>query len=387
MKTPHNKFGFMTNAVHAGDQRPGPFGVVGTPIYQNSTFEYAGAKSYGEVLYTRLSNTPNHTMLADKIAALEQTESALVMASGMAAISTALLAAVDKGQHLVAQADMYGGTRTFLTHDFEGFGRSFSTFDLGDLSTLELALSRRPAAVYLESISNPRMRIPDFKRIVEMAKKNGALLLIDNTFCSPYFFNPALIGFDLVIHSATKYLNGHSDVIAGAVAGKKSLVDKIHNLLNHMGGSLDPNSCFLLNRGIKTLGPRMKAHQEGAMALAEALSAHPKARNVRYPGLKSHPEHQLAKEWFRGFGGMIAFEYVGSGEDTDKFLSRLKLPYVAPSLGGVESLVTRPATTSHSGISLPERIKMGVLDNLVRVSVGVEDAKDLVADFISALES
>jgi len=254
-----------------------------------------------------------------------------------------------------------------------------------DVAALEKELARKPAVVYLESISNPLLRIPDFNRIVGLAKKAGALLVIDNTFCSPYFFNPALLGFDLVLHSATKYLNGHSDVIAGVVAGRKALVDKTRLTLNHLGGSLDAHSCFLLNRGIKTLAPRMRVHQENAIALAEALSAHPKTRNVRYPGLPSHPQHGRAKEYFKGFGGMIAFEYAGSAEETDAFLQRLTLPFIAPSLGSVESLVTRPVTTSHSAIAPDQRERLGVLDNLVRLSVGLEDKDDLIADFIAAL--
>ena len=381
------KFGFQTNSVHAGDRRPGYNGAVGMPIFQNSTYEYTGADNYGAVLYTRLSNTPNHTMLAEKLSQLEQTESALVLASGMAAISTALLAAVEQGQHILAQATLYGGTHSFLHHNIGKLGRTFSTFTLDDMAGFERELAKKPAAVYVESISNPLMRIPDLQKIATLAKKAGALLLIDNTFCSPYLFNPSKLGFDLVLHSATKYLNGHSDVIAGAIAGRKELVEKCRILSLHLGGSLDPNSCFLLNRGIKTLGARMRMHQENALMLAKALVAHPKVKNVMYPGLPSHPEHQRARELFRGFGGMFAFEYAGTGAETDVFLKRLKLPFIAPSLGSVESLVTRPVTTSHSAIAPDERVKLGVLDNLVRVSVGLEDPEDLVQDFLTALGS
>ncbi len=378
-------FGFQTNSIHAGEKRPGLEGAVGMPIFQNSTYEVSGAKSYDSVRYTRLSNTPNHLALAEKLSALERCEEALVTASGMAAITTALLALVPKGGHLVAQSALYGGTHAFLTEDFETLGRTYSTFDIDDLAGLERELTRKPTVLYVEAISNPLMKIPDLAKIVELGKKAGALLVIDNTFCSPYLFNPSQLGFDLVLHSATKYLNGHSDVIAGVVAGKKALVDKTRLLLNHLGGSLDSHSCFLLNRGIKTLAARMKMHEENAMALAEALTASPKCKNVRYPGLTSHPHHQRAREYFRGFGGMIAFEYAGTAQETDQFLSRLRIPFVAPSLGSVESLVTRPVTTSHSAIAPADRVKLGVLDNLVRVSVGLEDKNDLIADFLQAL--
>ncbi len=385
MKETNTKFGFQTNSIHAGEKRPTIEGAVGMPIFQNSTYEVSGAKSYDSVRYTRLSNTPNHVALAEKLSALERCEEALVTSSGMSAITTALLATVPAGGHLVAQSTLYGGTHAFLTEDFGNLGRTYSTFEVDDMTALERELTRKPAVLYVEAISNPLLKIPDLARIVELGKKAGALLVIDNTFCSPYLFNPSQLGFDLSLHSATKYLNGHSDVIAGVVAGKKALVDKTRLLLNHLGGSLDPHSCFLLNRGIKTLAARMKMHEENAMALAEALAGSPKVKNVRYPGLKSHPHHQRAREYFRGFGGMIAFEYNGTAEETDKFLDRLRIPFVAPSLGGVESLVTRPVTTSHSAILPEHRLKLGVLDNLVRVSVGLEDKNDLIADFLQAL--
>ncbi len=377
--------GLDTRAIHAGEPHPRISGSVVPPIFPSATYEYSGEASYDEVRYTRLSNTPNHQLVGDKIASLEGAEAGLVTSSGMSAISTALLALVGPGEHLLAQADLYGGTYHFLTDFFPKLGRTVTLVPTQKAGELEKYLKPNTRAVYAESISNPLFEIPDLPAVAAFARQKGLLSLIDNTFPSPVNFNPVRLGFDLVIHSATKYLNGHTDVIAGAVAGKRALVEAVRLQLNHLGGSLDPNSCFLLNRGMKTLGVRVRAQGVGAMQLATALQGHPKVERVLYPGLPSHPHHGRAKEWFRGFGGMLAFEYAGDLAFLDKGLRSLRYAALAPSLGGVESLVTRPATTSHSGMGPEARAKLGIKDSLVRISVGLEDPADLIADFLEAL--
>jgi cystathionine beta-lyase/cystathionine gamma-synthase len=374
-----------TLAVHAGEPHPRVSGSVVPPIFPSTTYEYGGEASYDEVRYTRLSNTPNHEMVGKKIAALEGAEAGLVTASGMSAISSALLALVGPGEHLLAQVDLYGGTHHFLTDFFPKLGRTVTFVPTQDPQALERHFRPATKAVYSESVSNPLLEIPDLPAVTAFARKKGIVSLIDNTFPSPVNFNPIEMGYDVVLHSATKYLNGHTDVIAGAVAGKASLVKAVHLYLNHMGGTLDAHSCFLLNRGTKTLGVRVKAQGESALKLAAALEKHPKISRVIYPGLPSHPHHARAREWFRGFGGMLSFEYTGNISALDAGLRKMRYVALAASLGGVESLVTRPATTSHSGMSREERERLGIKDALVRVSVGLEDAADLIADFNQAL--
>ncbi len=378
------KEGLSTRAIHSGEPHPRINGAVVPPIYPSTTYEYSGEASYGEVRYTRLTNTPNHLIVGAKIAALEKTESAIVTGSGMSAITTAMLSLVGQGEHLIAQADLYGGTHHFLTAFYPKLGREVT---LVPTQTTDFGKYLRPntKAIYSESTSNPLLEIPDFPAIVRFAKQHGLVTMIDNTFPSPANFNPVELGYDVILHSATKYLNGHTDVIAGAVAGSKVLVEKVRGFLNHVGGSLDAHSCFLLNRGMKTLAVRVKAQGENALALAIALEKHPKVDRVVYPGLPSHPHHSRAKEWFRGFGAVVSFEYGGDLKFLDGNLKKMKYAALAPSLGGVESRVTRPATTSHSGMGAEERRKLGIKDSLVRVSVGLEDPADLSADFFQAL--
>lgn len=374
-----------TLAVHAGEPHPRIQGAVVPPIFPSTTYEYGGEASYGDVRYTRLSNTPNHAVVGAKIAALERTDAALVTASGMSAISSALLAMVGPGEHLLAQSDLYGGTHTFLAEHFPKLGRSVTFFPTQVAGGLETLARPETRAIYVESVSNPLLEIPDLPAIVELAKQRGIVSLIDNTFPSPVNFNPADLGFDLVLHSATKYLNGHTDVVAGVVAGSKARVEAIRGLVNHLGGTLGAQSCYLLNRGLKTLGVRVRAQGEGAMRLATALKEHSKVERVIYPGLPTHPQHSRAKEWFRGFGGMLSFVCRGDAASVDAALKKLKYAAVAPSLGGVETLVTRPATTSHSGMGTEARRRLGIKDTLVRVSVGLEDPVDLIRDFLGAL--
>lgn len=384
MKERHE--GLDTRCVHAGEPRPGTGGAVIAPIFQSATYEYTGEQDYNLVRYTRLNNTPNQLALGEKLASLEGAEAAVVTASGMAAISTALLALVGEGETLLAQDTLYGGTFHFLHESFEKLGRKVRFFPLERAASLEELVTPTTRAVYVESISNPLLRVPDLAAVAELARRRGLVSFIDNTFPSPVNFTPAALGYDVILHSATKYLNGHTDVVAGCVVGRARHVEAVTKLLNILGGSMDPHACFLLNRGMKTLGVRVRQQNATALALAQALEKHPRVERVIYPGLASHPDHDRARSLFRGFGGMLSFEYRGLPAEADAALKRLRLPSIAPSLGGVESLVTRPVTTSHSGVPPEERARQGIRDTLVRVSVGLEDAADLIADFAQALD-
>lgn len=376
--------GFETKLIHSGEPRPLHERAVIQPIYQSSTFETVPVSDYKEHRYIRLNNTPNHISLGEKLAAIEGGEAGIVAASGMAAISTSLLALIKKDEHLLSQDDLYGGTQHFLKDNFPGFGRAVSFFSQERLQDLEKLVRPNTRGIYVEAVSNPLLRIPDHHAIIAFAKKHKLLSFIDNTFPSPANFNPISIGYDVVLHSATKYINGHTDIVAGAVISQKKYVNQILDLLNYMGASMDPHTCFLLNRGLKTLGVRMKHHNEAAQKFAESLERSGKFNKVVYPGLKSHPEHARAKELFRGFGGMVSFESKGSVPELQAALKKLKLPVYAPSLGGVETLMTRPVETSHSGVKKEELEKMGIRDTLVRVSVGLESADDLIKDFLNA---
>ncbi len=356
------------------------------PIFQSAMFEYAGEKSYDEIRYIRLNNTPNHQVLAAKLAALENAETALVTSSGMAAISTTMLTILSNGDHLLAQNCLYGGTHDFVTKDLEKFGISYDFIDANNPSSWKEKLRPNTKMIYIETISNPLMQVPDLEEVVKFAKMNRIVSAIDNTFASPVNYRPLEHGFDLSLHSCTKYLNGHSDIVAGAVIGSKGLVEKITHRLNHLGGSLDPHAAFLLHRGMKTLALRVHCQNESALKLARFLEKHPKVAQVNYPGLESHAQHDIAKRSFDGYGGMASFELEGGVKASETFMKNVKLPLIAPSLGGVETLLTRPSTTSHSGMSSKDRERLGITDGLIRLSVGIECIEDLVQDFEQALD-
>ncbi len=355
------------------------------PVFQSAMYETAGEKSYDDITYIRLNNTPNAQALADKLASLENAESALVTASGMAAISTSLLTVLSAGDHLLAQDCLYGGTHDFVTRDLEKFGISYTFIDGNDPESWEKKVRPNTKAVYIETISNPLMQVPDLEAVVEFAKHNKLVSIIDNTFASPINFRPPEHGFDLSVHSATKYLNGHSDIVAGAVIGGSGLVQQITHRLNHLGGSLDPHAAFLLHRGMKTLAVRVKCQNESALRIARFLEKHPGISKVNYPGLESHPDHGRARSLFDGFGGMMSFELRGGVEAAELFMRKARLPIVAPSLGGVETLMTRPSRTSHSGMLVDERRRLGISDELIRFSVGIEAANDIITDLDQAL--
>ncbi len=375
-----------TKAIHAGEPRPRIAGAVVMPVFQSATYQYAGEKSYDDVRYIRLNNTPNHLALAEKLAALENAEDAVVTASGMAAISTSLLTFLRQGDHLLAQDCLYGGTHDFVTRDIKEFGISYDFIDGSEPESWKRNLKPTTKVIYVETISNPLMQVPDLEAVVSFAKSHGLVSMIDNTFASPVNFRPLEMGFDLSLHSATKYLNGHSDIVAGAVIGKSNLIEKVTHKLNHLGGSLDPHAAFLLHRGIKTLALRVKQHNESAVQIAHFLEKHPAVAKVNYPGLESHPNHERAKRLFDGFGGMMSFELHDGVEGAESFMRAARLPAVAPSLGGVETLVTRPSLTSHSGLSPEDRRRLGISDGLIRLSVGIEATQDLIEDFEQALE-
>jgi cystathionine beta-lyase/cystathionine gamma-synthase len=374
-----------TKLVHSGEPDPRIGDAVAMPIFQTAMYVYKGEKTYNDVKYIRLNNTPNHIALSEKLAALENAEAAMVSASGMATISTTLLTVLSSGDHLLAQNCLYGGTHDLVTKDLGAYGISFDFFDALDPASWEAKLKPTTKLMYVETIANPLMDIPNYRAVVEFAKAHGLITFIDNTFASPVNFRPAEWGFDLSMHSCTKYLNGHSDLVAGVLIGRADLVTQFTHKLNHLGGSLDPHACFLLHRGVKTLSLRVRHQNRSALELARVLEQHPAVSQVNYPGLESHPAHSIARDALDGFGGMLSFEIDGGVDAAEQFMQKAQLPVIAPSLGGVETLLTRPATTSHSGLSPEERARVGISDSLIRVSVGIEDKDELLDDFRQAL--
>ena len=376
-----------TKLIHTGEPEPLINGAVIMPIFQSVIFEYTGETSYHDLKYIRLSNTPNHLALHKKLAALENAEAALVTASGMAAISTTLLTVLSSGDHLLAQECLYGGTHDLITKDLATFGISFDFIDGDDPDSWSNRLRPNTKAIYVETMTNPLLQVADLKAVIEFAKAHGLISLIDNTFASPVNFRPPEWGFDLSLHSCTKYLNGHSDIVAGAAIGRADLIEKITHKLSRLGGSLDPHACFLLHRGLKTLAVRVRYQNESALQIAQFLERHPAIENINYPGLESHPRNQRARNLFDGFSGVLSFELKGGVEVAEHFIQNTTLPVIAPSLGGVETLITRPATTSHSGLSPKDRQTLGISDSLIRVSVGIEATQDLIEDFDRALKA
>ncbi len=370
-----------TQLVHAGEDGPRIAGAVRMPIFQSAMFEHDD----NPLRYIRYNNTPNQLVLNRKLAILEGAEEALVTGSGMTAITGALLSVLKPGDHLLAQNSLYGGTHNFVTTLMADLGIAVSFFDADNPDTWESYMTPHTRAVYVESITNPLLQVCDLEGIVSFAQASGLVSLIDNTFATPYNYRAVEAGFDLSLHSATKYLNGHSDLVAGAIMGSGELVRRSKNTLKHLGGALDPHACFLLHRGMQTLALRMRQHNESAFALARFLAEHSATRRVNYPGLTSHAQHDRAARLFNGFGGMISMELTGGLDAALAFTDRVNLPILAPSLGGVESLITRPAISSHAGLTAEERADAGIRDDLIRISVGIEAAQDLIADFDQAL--
>lgn len=373
----------QTRLVHAGEERID--GAVVVPIFQSSTFVSPDEQRYDAVRYLRLNNTPNHRALHTKLAAICDGEAALVTGSGMAAITTALLTVLNSGDHLLIQDCLYGGTHSFVTQDAPGLGLRCDFIAGNAPETWVAKLRPETRAIYVEAMTNPLLEVADLEAVVEFAREHGLVSLIDNTFASPCNFHPLELGFDLELHSASKYLNGHSDIVAGVVVGSAARIRAIRHKLNHLGGSLDTHACFLLQRGLKTLSLRMRQHDENGLRLSRFLAEQPQVARVNYPGLENHPQYERAQRLFAGAGGVLSFELHGGVEVAEQLLSKLVLPASAPSLGGVETLITRPVTTSHSGLSPKDRAAMGIADGLVRVACGIEAAEDLCADFGQAL--
>ncbi len=382
-------FGDGTKSVHAGQYDDPQTGALGTPIFQCSTF-FLNSTSYeaikegrgrDEMIYSRYGN-PSQWSVQEKLSSLENAESSIVFTSGMAAISSTLLAILDKGSHVVSSRDIYGGTYNFLYEDLDRFNMSVTFTSPTDIKEIEAAINENTKVLYFEALTNPLLKIAPIKELVALGKKYNLRVIIDNTFLTPYNVKMLDLGVDLVVNSATKYLNGHSDLIGGTVSGSRKLVDRIWPQLLKNGGSMDPHACFLLERSLKTFALRMKAHNSNALALATYLEKHPKIKRVYYPGLKSHDQHELAKEQLKGKNsGMISFEIEGGDKNAHQLLKNLKLPKEATSLGGVESLISLPHNTSQASLTKEQQKTIGINDGLIRLSVGVEDIEDLILDF------
>ena len=375
---------FESKAIHAGS-RPDPlYGAVSVPIYQTSNFVFEDMGKSKGFEYTRSAN-PTRKVLEDTLAALEGGEKAFVFASGMAA-ETTIFHLLRPGDHVVAQQDLYGGTYRLLTGVMAHFGIAVTFVDAGDISAFEKAILPNTKMIWLESISNPLLHVADFRPIVDLGHARGALTVMDNTFASPYFFNPLSIGVDIVLHSTTKYINGHCDVIGGAVVVRdQTLGETIGYLANALGTAQAPFDAWLVLRGVETLAVRMQRHEQNALAVARFLEQHPKVKKVYYPGLGSHHSHETAKRYLNGFGGVVSFEIAGGIEAAHAFFKRLKIFGFAESLGGLSSLCQHPATMSHAAMPEEYRKTLGICDDLIRLSIGLEHEKDLLRDLEEGL--
>ena len=376
--------GFGTRAIHAGQPPDLTTGAVMVPIFQTSTYAQESPGKHRGYDYARTDN-PTRTAYQECLASLEETKHALAFASGLAAMD-AVLHLLKTGDHVLCCDDVYGGTFRLFDKVFRNFGIELTFIDMTDLERTAAALRPTTKMVWLESPTNPLLKVFDIEAVSRLAHAAGALLVVDNTFMSPYFQKPRRLGADIVVHSVTKYMNGHSDVVGGAILmDRDDLHERLKFLQNAVGGVPGPMDCFLVLRGLKTLHVRMQRHAENAMAIARFLEAHPRVERVIYPGLESHPQHALARRQMSGFGGMITFFIDGGLDDARRFLERVKLFTLAESLGGVESLVEHPAIMTHASIPLEQRRKLGIGDTLIRLSVGIEDLADLKADLEQAL--
>jgi cystathionine beta-lyase/cystathionine gamma-synthase len=378
-----------TEAVRGGAHRHKKNGPLTTPIYQTSTFEVTDSDQQvratsTDMFYTRYGN-PTHTVAEKAIAELEGADASLLFASGMGAITTSLLALLKSGDHVVAQRDIYGGATKFLSQWLPKLGVETTFVDTTEYDQHAAAIRPNTKLIYLESPTNPILRVVDLKTVTSLAQRHNLITFIDSTFATPINQRPADFGIDLIMHSGTKYFAGHSDLICGMVSGRQDLIETIHSTRTTLGGTMDPHAAWLLLRGIKTLAVRVQRQNHNALRVAEFLSHHPKVHRVHYPFAKGHPQRALAMEQMHGGGGVLSFEVDGSREDARLFAESLNLFSLAPSLGGVDSLVTIPVLTSHGMISAEQRARMGVTDQLVRLSVGIENADDLITDLEQAL--
>ena len=375
---------FETLAIHAGQGPDKTYGAVMTPIYQTSTFAFKGVGQPGEFDYSRSGN-PTRKALEDCLAALEGGTRGFAFATGMAAEATAL-SLLGKGDHIIVHDDLYGGTYRLLTKVIANHGVAIDFVNIRDSALLEKSIRPDTKMIWLETPTNPLMNLLDMAAISAVARRRNVLTVCDNTFLSPVFQRPLDLGMDIVVHSTTKYINGHSDVVGGAIVVRKpDLAEQIGFLQNAMGTCSGPQDCFLVLRGLKTLAIRMAAHNANALGIAHWLEAHPKISRVLHPGLKSHPQHELALRQSTGHGGTFAFRVKGGRNEAFKLLSSVKLFTLAESLGGVESLIQHPATMTHASMPLDVKEKIGITDDLIRISVGIEHIDDLIADLTQAL--
>lgn len=375
-------FKFATKAIHAGGHPDKETGAVMPPIYQTSTFVQSSPGKHKGYEYTR-SHNPTRTRLEENLAALENAKYALTTSSGLA-MNTLIMHMLPEGSHIICGDDVYGGTYRLFTTVFQN-KHNFEFIDTTDYKLVEKKLKEKPALIWIETPTNPTLKITDIERVSKMAKANKVKVYVDNTFMSPYFQNPLDLGADVVVHSLTKYINGHSDVVGGALmTNDKKIHQALWTLQNSIGPSCSPFDSWLVLRGIKTLAVRMRTHEENAKKVANFLEGHSKVEKVVYPGLKSHPQHKIAKKQMHGFGGMITFYIKGGVKESKKFLERVKVFALAESLGGVESLIEHPAIMTHASVPKKVRESIGLHDNLIRLSVGIEDADDLIADLKQA---
>lgn len=376
---------FETLAIHAGERPDKTFGAISVPIYQTSTFAFEDIGKTRGYDYSRTAN-PTRKVLEDTIAQLEGGKAGFAFATGMAAEAT-VIHLLKAGDHVISGDDVYGGTYRLFQDVMCDFGLEFSFLRMNDRRRIEEAIKPNTKMLWLETPSNPLLNIVDLEMVVDIAKQHNLMTVIDNTFATPYFLRPIGYGVDLVVHSTTKYLNGHCDVVGGAVVTTTDeLSQRVQFLLNAMGTCASPFDCWLVLRGIETLPVRMKRHEENAIAVANYLKGHPAVEKVFFPGLESHPGHEIAKRQMKGFGGVVSFEVKGGIESVNTFLRRLKVFYLAESLGSVASLAEHPATMSHASMPKDYREKVGITDGLIRLSVGLENIDDLVEDLWQALE-
>jgi len=384
--------GASTRSVHGGEAKFKSEDSLTTPIFQTSTYIFrssAEIASYNaghieRFEYGRYGN-PTQQAAERKLAVLEGAEDALLFPSGMNALGCTLLALLRAGDHAVLAEDCYRNTRRFCMDVLGKFGVDFTFVRAGDLAELENALRPNTRVIVIESPTNPHLRVTDVPRAVEIARRAGAELVLDSTLATPYNQRPFELGVRFILHSVTKYLNGHQDVLAGALVGASDAVATVRKFCRPIGGIADPHQSWLILRGLKTFALRMEQHNRNAQAIAEFLEAHPRVQRVWYPGLRSHPDHEIAVRSLSGFGGLISFEVDGDLQQTLKFIDALELWMLGPSLGGVESLASHPATVSYSDLALEERTRLGIHDNLIRLAVGIEDVADLIADLEQAL--
>jgi cystathionine gamma-synthase len=388
------KHGFSTRTVHAGEARDKAGNAVTTAIYQTATYAFRDSHELIEYMegniereeYGRYGN-PTQRVAEQKLAALDGGEEALLFSTGMCAITTTLLAMLGRSNHLILTEEGYRRTRQFCRTLLQRLGIEYTFVETGNYPAIEAAIRPTTRLIFSESPTNPHLRVMDLDKLANIGRKHQVKIAIDSTFATPYNQRPLDFGIDLVVHSATKYLGGHNDIMAGVVVGSHGLVSAIRDMQAMLGGIVDPHTAYLLLRGMKTLGVRMRKQNDNGMAIARFLEAHPRVRRVYYPGLSSHPDYKIACEQMKGFGGVVSFEIDGDLTTTSKFIDHLQIPYIAPSLGGVETLIEQPALMSFYEMASEERAAIGIADELVRLSLGIEDAEDLIADLDQALSN